>query len=160
MTTFLDAMYDYQKKHNTKGECIANAQILYTALRTSGYNVEVKPVIMAYSTDTDYKTHNIFAGHVVVYSHDDGGFLDPSYETHSAPNPIYYESIKEYTDDCPSIKSSKEKLTHLVQSFVKFNNIAKKMNAGEELVGDTIEYHNQLVEYVGKRLKVKVSKSK
>lgn len=142
ISTIVEYMRKYQKKHNVKGACMTNTQYLYDCVRHIDPYVKAKAVMVV---SDGYK---ICAGHLVLVLGDGKTLIDPSYEIYSQKNNLYCDNIKciDFNDDERELKRN------TLKDYIKFVGFAKKINDGGLLIHDK-EYYNNQANYVEKLLK-------
>ena len=148
-------MYAYQKRHGIKKKCIDNTQFALDSFKASHphLNIRASAVIMT-SWDERAGRMKVWAGHLVLLL-DDEDVVDPSYETGTAPDRRYYNSIATLLAENPVLKEEKEFLKETIQAFLSFSKFAKQMNEGVLLVTDKT-YYNAQADYLARRLGVEL----
>jgi hypothetical protein len=146
-----DCMHEYQKIHNIKRECMANAQYLSDAIKNNTIDkITIKnAIVIGYNSVTDQTV--CVGGHlVIVFDNDDEqNVIDPSYDVVSLTDKRYYDNVKDFMNDI----KTKDRLIFKdsIAKFIKFIPLAERMNHGELLFADKEYYHNQ-ADYVEAKL--------
>lgn len=153
----LECILKYQKKNNTKNQCMANVQYLRDILLIAGASPVVKPTICV-GIKNDALMVN--TAHLTISLNNDT-LIDPSYEFQSIENKMYFHSINEFSKFCKisvfivngiemkifEMPGFKDKLLE----FLKFVESAKKMN-NNRCIDTSNKYYNKLADYVEYRM--------
>lgn len=151
MPKLIDAMHQFQKKNNIKNKCMDNTQYAYDCIRMSSPNMNVKAgavIMTSYNPKTEHLT--VWGGHLAIILNDEH-VIDPSYETYSAPDTMYFTSISTVLKHYPDLSLNKELFKHTIESFVHFNGVANDINKGLIRVTDE-QYYNRQADFIEKRL--------
>lgn len=142
---FIKYMIEFQKNNNIKGQCITNTQYLYDHINHNFSNIKQKAnavICVTYNNNIiTLIVHMVIVIENIIY--------DPSYEIISLNNVCYYNNINTLISILPNI--SKEQISKTFKDFVKFIELARKINEGGLLVCDKDFYNNQ-ADYVEKTL--------
>jgi hypothetical protein len=135
-------MREYQRLNGITKKCVDNSQYLYDIINSNGGEVVVKPyIVLTQKNDESY----IFKGHLAINFIDDYDVIEPSYEVWSLDKPAYFDNVKDFVRlvSFPSEEIKKEVVKDTIHSFVKFVDLAKKINSGEFVITDKSYYHSQ-----------------
>jgi hypothetical protein len=145
---FIKYMIEFQKNNNIKGQCITNTQYLYDHINHNFSNIKHKAKAVICVTNNN----NIITCIVHMVIIIDNNIYDPSYEIISLNNLSYYDNIKTIISVLPHV--SKEMISKTFTGFIKFIELADKINKGGLLVCDKDFYNNQAdyVEIKNKKL--------
>ena len=142
----INKMYEYQKKNNTTEMCVTNCTFLRDNLIEYGYksnDVKAKPVIALWANDIS--KISVCCIHMVIECN--GHILDPSYEVHSE-KATYFNTVGLVL---PLLKKHNDYSTFdikdLISGFIRFIELAKRINKGELIVTDK-EYYNSQADYI------------
>lgn len=83
----------------------------------------------------------VWGGHLVLLINDD--VIDPSYETFSAPDSEYFDSIAVLLKRFPSLKDDKKTLQHAITSLLEFKAFAQRINDGNLTITNRAYYNAQ-----------------
>jgi hypothetical protein len=142
MNEFLERIYEYQKINNIKNECVTNAQILYQYINANNLgDCSCNAVIAVCEINSNHL--NICCPHFVVEFNN--GIIDPSFEIKILPNNIYYKDYSTFINETFGIGYTGEYAKKKYEKmFIKFQNLAIKINKTKKLNRLNIEYFNQL----------------
>lgn len=147
VSDIIDAMYKFQKERGIIKKCIDNAQYAFDCLRSScpSSSIKVSAVFMS-SVDTESELNKLWGGHLVILINDKM-VIDPSYETHKAPNTEYYTNVSLLLQKQPLLKDQKELLQTAIRTFLEFRRYADDINSGLIRITDK-EYYNAQADFV------------
>lgn len=135
----INAMHEFQRKHEIKKQCMTNCQYLRDSLIASGLaEVKVK-VVYAIGSRLKTKDFVVVEGHLVVET--PGGLLDPSYEIASLDQLSYYDNIYNLKKDNPNIPY--ENIKRMIEENIKFHSYAETINNNKIIVADKDVYNRQ-----------------
>ena len=158
----INHMLDYQRMNGIVEQCMTNVQTLYDIITSNiestikvgtKYEIKVKPCIIL-SHDGESNITEVVSQHVILDV--DGLEIDPSYETLSLKNAIYFKDYREFMDFLSerSKKSLDESvgIKTILEGYITAVGLSDRMNNGEFLISDKQFYDNQL-DYVIKKMK-------
>jgi len=134
-------MRQYQKINDIKSQCMTNTQTLYDIIKASfpSVDVKVKAVVCCARVGDNTIKHII---HLIIIA--DGEYYDPSYETCEIDNRQYFSSIQNLLEGFIPNTIIKDNLKEIINPFMKFIDIEKRINSGEFLICDRDFYDKQL----------------
>jgi hypothetical protein len=154
MNSLVEKMYEYQRKHGIKGECLANTQYLYDSVNASIPGINAKAfAVIAYRQIhkehgiKDRKRHIEVQHHLIthmVLQIGDSKLIDPSAEVADMDNIQYVGS-----NICNLLKKlrmeglSESEIKDGLKQYLLFKSYAERMNSGELLVANKVYYNNQ-----------------
>lgn len=130
------AMREYQKVHGIKAHCVDNTQFLSDALPGS----KTVPCIVR---GQDKSIPRSIVHLVVMY---DNELIDPSYDTYSLSNKVYYMSIAEFRDNYLDLPP--ENLRWIIERFLSLAKIANDRHDNNELILTDEQYYNSLADWL------------
>jgi hypothetical protein len=160
IAVIVDAMHQYQRKHNIKKQCITNTQYLYDSIKASFpcLDVKTKAIIGFRNNDkilgVDEKSQKKYVNretytvvHMVVLI-DDKIIFDPSAEINDMEDLDYVgREFKGLIKTLRELGMCEEMINTLIKQYMLFLGYEKKMNNGEGLVVDR-QYYNNQADYV------------
>ena len=157
LQNIINYMLEFQRINGIVSECMTNVQILYDIVNSNvnqfkdgtKYDIKVKPYIVLSSDDVC----KIVSQHVIL---DINGLrIDPSYETTSLKNRIYFKDFKEFmdhlSDNSKKLLDESFDLKTILEGYVNSVNISERMNKGEFMISNKQYYDNQF-DYIAKKL--------
>lgn len=147
LTDVVFRMHDFQKLKDIKNQCITNSQFIYDTVKKSGFDsAKVTPSIVLHESLLNDGTIELHINtHILVLLNDT--IIESSYDVASLKNKKYYFT---YAEMCNGIKLYKHvqlkeiKIKEMIlEQFLAYLNISKRMNSGEILVADKEYYHEQ-----------------
>lgn len=140
METLILNMYKFQKNKGIKDQCVTNTQFLYDCIKHS-YKTDVKPRACIVLSLPENKEELRTIIHLVVGVNDT--IIDPSYDIASLKPKKYYFDIKTYMEAIKRINVSLDFKKKIIERFMVFLRLAKRIEAGELLVCDEKFYKEQ-----------------
>lgn len=147
ITFIVNKMYEYQKKHNIKKECITNTSYLLDTLIHNGFDVKAKAVLAVYTIDENM----IINCHMVIQYKD--YIIDPSYEVFSEDAEYFdkFHLIKKIVDE--NILEGLS-VQDICSKYIKFIEMADKINKRDKLYIINKQFYNSQADYVEKKLSI------
>jgi hypothetical protein len=174
------SMCEFQRINNIYGQCAINSLYLFDSIRHScKLDVKIECVFVvaqfAGGIPEEFKKNmdmeltprenyddadaKLIAGHLVVVIRDEFGnehIFDPSYESTSMENRMYFRTVAEFmkATSYNSLSDTKPFFKKLVAKFLKFCDLAKMLSTGKYGISDDlndvadVKYYNDQADYV------------
>jgi hypothetical protein len=149
-------MYKFQKLNNITKQCVTNVQFLYDIIKIKYSNVKVVPVIVL---SKNLNQTNLVDGHLILVFEHENITIDPSYEIKILKNVHYYYKIKELIKDTDVTNDNKYIIKKIIDTFLKFQKLADRINNNEFIICNKDFYNNQ-ADYIQKKLNIEFKKAK
>lgn len=147
-------MYEFQKLNKITKQCVTNVQFLFDLIKFKYPNVKVVPVIVLFD-GLDLNQTCLIDGHLIlVFENEEGIIIDPSYEIKILKNKHYFYKIRDFIKNTDVNNDNKYILKKVIDTFLKFQKLADKINNNEFVICDRDFYNNQ-VDYIQQNINIK-----
>lgn len=154
-TRLVEKMHQYQRKHDIKGQCLANTQYLYDSVNASFPRIQPKAIAVIVHKNILSKECGIIDGKLHIEIEDrliihmvlqigDNKIIDPSAEIADLVDAQYIgfdipKLLKKLRND----GMSESDIKFALKQYLLFKSYAERINSGELIICDKSYYLNQ-----------------
>ena len=143
METLISRMHKFQQERGVENQCVTNVQFLYDTIKHSPHATDIDVKARACLVlETSASLMRVVV-HLVISV--DDATIDPSYDIASLKTKDYYFSLPAFLKEAVKrgINLPLDFKKDIVEKFIVFLDLARRVNAGELLVTDKTHYNDQ-----------------
>ena len=141
-------MFEYQKNNNVEKQCITNCQYFLDCIKANCPDLNPEAVACIVCIIDDDIKAIVYMNHVMIRCGDK--YIEPSYELDVIPdtNKYHYFTISDLKSNTPFRNADKEFIKQSISNHIYFIDVARRINAGKEVVIASSALYKAQADYV------------